>query len=994
MVLPPTFTATSSSRNDSSIPSFLAMNSRQPQMPGAFPSDVPVPYRRPTDLKTQFSNESTDRFSSNSDSWDSEGDSSSVLSTSTNATTVASDITVGKDDGYATQLHSSSGTATPTQNRYGETESPPRLITRAPPAPQPILRHTGHKSGLSSSSKMSSSVTKPSSTPSHGSNKASSSGSASSSTRHGSGPSIHIEVHGPESRRNTESDARMRQKIEEVLMDKIEQLKSEQSNDIVPASASTSASAKQNLSVRFAEPEKRTARADKPSPLPAPTREDKRSQELVLQSREIHKLEQEIEKRDMLLRERERVDQERREQEERARLERERAEREKKQAEERERAEREKQRERDRQNLEIEKRAALKAQKAEQEEREKEKDRQRVEREKKEAEKAQKAQDKERSRERQQAEKEKKMQEKAQKEHEKLQASFIDQGKLLQDLKARFDEQSKVLEATDAERNELRHIKDEFEKKCDNLSKSLSHVSDKERYVVEQVASLQIIRDTLQKRVGPMEERETKYKADIAQLHSERDGLMRDTKAFLLRITDLEKEIKGLVEEKRGFITQVGELQKEKSDLKEQVKKLQGEATALEANIEARAKDYSEHIATIRTEHSAQIQGLESQISKLKDEHKTELEAKTAGLTKDHQARVDDLHVQIADLNVHIDGAHEHVERLDKEVKTLETSLADEKSKFGTLTAERDALSTDLEGHKLLAVSQETNILNLREDIARRSDVIAKLQETNKTLQAEQERAKEAAPKVEVVQPAPESKDAAPKIDELAAAKTALETKNSELEREATTAKTDFEARITQLEAERDAAAASLAAEKTQKAELEATAAKVPALEEEAAKVPVLQGEKTQLEAKVAELEAKTVDLEAQAAQVPSLREQLAAANKLIEGLTAAQQAGLNINAAVANNGTTTTDVPVMTPLSPTFPESPRLAPSHKSRSRAPSVVRSISSRSTSSRKSGGVKDDIALVLVRNPGDRGNVQVVRKCDLRAPRSRSQPPDQE
>lgn len=779
----------------------------------------------------------------------------------------------------------------------------------------------------------------------------------------------------------------MRQKIEEVLLDKIVQLRSEETKHLKEArSAPAPAPAKQSLTVRFAEPVPQTTKQDRPAPIVAPTpeREDRpgRSKELVPQSKEIHKLELEIEKRDMLIKERERIDQERKVQDERAR------------------AEREKERERDRQNLEIEKRETQKTQKAEQLERQKE--RQQFEREKKDIEKAQKTLEKERAKERQQVdqerqdlEQEKLKIDKAQREHEKLRASFIDQGKILDDLKVRFDGQAKTLEATQAERNELKQVKDEFEKKCSDLTKSLSHVSDKERYVVEQVASLQIIKESMQKRIGPLEERVARMTTELSGLHSERDDLMRDTKTYLLRITDLEKEIKGLVEEKRGFTSQIDELEKDKSGLTHELKGRQEQIVALEANIEARATDYSEHIATLRNEHKSQVGDFERQIATLKDEHKAEVEAKMSSLSSEHKTHVQEFQEQIVDLNEHIDGAHGHVEKLTEDIRALENTLHDEKSKLDAVTAERDQLATDLEGHKMLAVSQETNILNLRDDIARRSDALAKLQEVNKTLQAEHEELHKladtvAGPETKHIS---EAKDLPTQDEELSTAKTVLEAKTAELEAQAAATKTELEARIAQLEADRDAATAALVTEQAEKNTLADTAAQVPAL----------LGEKTALEAKAANLEAKTAALESQVLEVPTLRadcarltEQLAAANKLIEGLTAAQQAGLNTNPLVS---------PAVTPLSPTFPEPENLSAAppqppqdsnkpRKVRSRAPSMVRSVSSRSSSIRKTGGIKDDIALVMVRNPADRGNVQIVRKCDLRAPRSRSQPPDKE
>lgn len=1033
----PTYEVAPPSLNHLGLPGYVGPQPQQ-QMPGAFPSDPPVPYRRPTDISTQLSmsNESTDQFSSNSDSWDSEGDSGSCLSTSTDATTVASDSTIGKNDTYYHQStrrgYSSSGSSTPTQTQQDEEDAIYASLRKRTGS-----RTGGHsKSILSSSGRTTSSVSSMKSTSTRDSAKTASTSSTSTSTSsrrnsQSGGHNIHIEVHNPASRRENQTDARIRQKIEEALLDKIEQLKSEPPKS---KSKELTSALKQNHTVRFAEPTtgKETVKysqpvptqaplppppvaAPPPPPLPAPVpafSENAISKELVSQSREIHKLEVELEKRDVLIKERERLEQERKAQEERVKAERQKVEQERKEKEQRALAEREKEKERTRQNLEIQRR---------ENDKERQKERQQFDNDKKDMEKAAKALEKERAKERQQSEKERQQAEKerkemekekariakAEKEHEKLQASFVEQGKILSDLKTRFDEQTKTLEVTEAERKELKEVKNEFERRCGDLAKSLSHVSNKEQYVVEQVASLQIIKESLQRRVGPLEKRVEQMKSEIDGLHVERDSLMRETKTYLLRITDLEKEIKNLVEEKRGFMAQVGDLEKDKSQLKDKVKKLQDQTATLESNLEARAKEFAEHVSDLKNKHAKEMETADASTATLKQEH----EAALTSLKDGHKVDLDALADEMAGLNEHIDGAHADIEVLHATVQSLETNLVEEKTKYDVLAGERNKLLLDLDGHKSLAVSQETSIMDLRKDVAARSDALAQSRETIAALEAERNNLKvqaetpvivhvesaSAAPQEEQV-PKAAHDDVLKQNEELTAAKNTLVSKTSELEGQLVATKTDLEARITQLETVRDAAQSALAAEQSAKASLEeTTAAKILMLETEAAQVPAVNAEKADLEAQLNPLRADCA----------RLAEQLAAANKLIEGLTAAQQAGLN----------TTTNIPpapspVATPLSPNFPpppESPRMAPQQqqppqqqqrKTRSRAPSMVRSISSRSSAtSKRSAGIKDDIALVLVRNPADRGNVQVVRKCDLRAPprsrsRSRSQPPDKE
>lgn len=1029
----------------------VSQPSMQMHMPGAFPGESTVPYRRPTDLTTQLSMSnstiSMDHFSGDN-VWDSEGDSASCLSTSTTATSVMSDMTE-KGDTYnitPTQTATTSRTTTPTQ-AVGREQPESRSVAETP-RPS-ILRHTGQKSILSNGSKESASSSSTKTMSSSHSSKTYTSSSTSSTARssNGSAPHIHIEVNRSDSREQRD-EARKRQLVEEALVDKIAQLKLEQSQAKEAKSAPTPAPAiKRVPSVRFAEPEKVKAKVEEKPARPTLSEQKNLSKELVQQTKEVQKLELEIEKSKLKAQEKERAELERKLKEEAAEL------------------ERKKEHERQLKKLQKEKTELENASK-EREKAEKEKEKATKEREK-----AEKEREKARQKERQQIDKKLSDIEKAQKEHDKLQESFIDQGKILADLKTRFDAQAKTLEATEAERAGLQKIKDEFEKRCADLSKTLSHVSDKERFVVEQVASLQIIKESLQARVGPLESRVDEQQREITALHGERDGLYQDVKSYLHRITELENGMKGLVEEKHGLMKQIGALEKEKSGLEDkirdrdgQIKDRDGQIKNLTNNLEARAKETQQHIASLKDEHKKQMEGLEA----AKD-------ALISGMTVGHDLRVQDLEEQISVLNVHIDGAHADVEKFKDTVKSLEVSLSEEKtrveeeksktgveqSRADTLASERDTLLIQLDGHKLLAVDQEKDLLDLRTKLASSDGELAKLLDSSKALEAEHEELKKRAASLEestkaepqpapadappppaedpappavpkptvederdvvVVEVAPPAADK-PGLEDLQTAnqeltmKTAnLEAKNAELATQVANTKTELTDRITQLEGERDTAASALIVAQVELNHTKAIADRVPALEEEASKVPNLEAEKAGLEAKVAELEP-------QASQVPLLRgecarlaEQLAAANSLIAALSATVTTQQQHDAASLNGAhiplpqspppppaSEPADIPI--PPSPSLTSPPPMPPQpverRKVRSRAPSMARSVSSRSSavskkSSAHGGAVRDDLALVVVRDSKDRGNVTVVRKCDLRTSRerSRSQGPGKE
>lgn len=1001
----------------------ISQPSMQMHLPGAFPSEPTVPYRRPTDLTTQLSmsnsNISMDHFSGDN-VWDSEGDSASCLSTSTTATSVMSDMTE-KGDTYnviPTQTTTSSRTTTPTQT-HGREQPQSRSVAETP-RPS-ILRHTGPKSILSNGSKESATSSLAKAMSSSHSSKSYTSNSTSSTTRNGNGsaPHIHIEVNRSDSREHRD-EARKRQLVEEALVDKIAQLKLEQSQAKEAKAAPTPAPAiKRVPSVRFAEPEKVKAKVEEKPARPTPSEQEKNlSKELVQQTKEVQKLELEIEKSKLQAREKERAELERKLKEEAAEL------------------ERKKDHERQLKRLQKEKTELENAQK------EREKAQKEKEKAAKEREKADKEREKARQKERQQIDKKLSDIEKAQKEHDKLQESFIDQGKILADLKTRFDAQAKTLEATEAEREGLQKIKDEFEKRCTDLSKTLSHVSDKERFVVEQVASLQIIKESLQGRVGPLESRVDEQQEEITALHGERDGLYQDVKSYLHRITELENGMKGLVEEKHGLIKQIGALEKEKFGLEDKIKDRDGQIASLTSNLEARAKETQKHIASLKDEHKKQMEGLEA----AKD-------ALISGMTVGNDLRVQDLEGQIAVLNVHIDGAHADLDKFKDDIKSLEASLGEEKTKVeeekskagieqsraDTLASERDVLLIQLDGHKLLAVDQEKDLLDLRTKLATSDGEVAKLLDSSKALEAEHEELKKRAASLEESKPEPQPTpaDAPPppeepapapaappkpivedeqdvvivevappgdektELDDLQSAnqqlniKTAdLEARNAELAAQAETAKAELAERTAQLEGERDTTASALIVAQVELSHTQAIADRVPGLE----------AEKAGLEAKVAELEAHAGQVPVLRGECARLAEELAAANSLIAAMTAAQHdvAGAHIPLPQSppppppSEQPQPADIPI--PPSPSLPPHPPHPPAErrKVRSRAPSMARSVSSRGSavSKKSSAGVRDDLALVVVRDSKDRGNITVLRKCDLRTPRSRSQGPVKE
>lgn len=471
-----------------------------------------------------------------------------------------------------------------------------------------------------------------------------------------------------------------------------------------------------------------------------------------------------------------------------------------------------------------------------------------------------------------------------------LEQEFIEQGKMLGDLRLEFDKQTWDIEAYEKEKTTWVELKAALEEKCAELEKSLQEIQDhrdaKQTFLVEQVASLQIIKESLEGRVGALDSEHVAQQTEIGNLLKERDRLREESEQQQASLKTLAEEKVAVEEEKQKIQARVEELEGENETLKAQVRDLETDVQNLKTQIEGLEGE--------KVEQNTQITTLTTERDELKAENgalKEQTSTQDADITK--------LRDEMAPLNDELD-------RLRQE----------------SPIAERDGLLAATALLKAQNSDQEAEMVKMRDELKNAQDEVTKLADNQKALQAENDELKTKAPE--------------PQQD--------------------TTATEELQQQISGLE--------------EQKKKLEEEAAKVTALATEKAE---LESQKAELEAKASELESAKAELEQHASQVPLLRTENA---NLVSQLSAAHQQVEELGAAQQKSTAEMADLQ-----------------SFVNRLATPKRAQSESRSTTSSKKKSSARNSKEeLVVVRNPQDRGSIQVMRKCDLRPARSQSQPSD--
>ena len=374
---------------------------------------------------------------------------------------------------------------------------------------------------------------------------------------------------------------------------------------------------------------------------------------------------------------------------------------------------------------------------------------------------------------------------------EELEQEFIEQGKMLGDLRLEFDKQTWDLEAFEKEKTTWIELKAALEEKCAELEKSLQEIKDhkdaKQQFLVEQVASLQIIKESLEGRVEGLDHEHTAQQAEITSLITERDRLREEAEKY-------EASLKTLTDEKAA-------VEEEKQKVQARVDELEGENQTLKAKVEG----LETNVQTLKT----QIEGLEAE--------KTDKETQISTLTTER----DELKEENTSLKDQTCTQETNITKLREEVESANTEL--ERLRQESPIAERDGLLAATALLKAQNTDQEVELVKMREELNTAKEEVTKLQEAEKALQAENE---------ELKNKAPEPQENTAVAEELRQQISSLEEEKKKLEEEV--AKIEpLNAEKAELEAKKAELEAKTCELETAKADLEQHASQVPMLRNE-----------------------------------------------------------------------------------------------------------------------------------------------------------------
>lgn len=371
------------------------------------------------------------------------------------------------------------------------------------------------------------------------------------------------------------------------------------------------------------------------------------------------------------------------------------------------------------------------------------------------------------------------------------------------------------------ETESLRDSKTELEAKVDELMKEigtrLAVRSDQEEMLIERVAALEIIKESLDGQVERLSTQVAEGRVEIEGLEKVKGGLEEE----------LEKEVaksKALEEEKAGFEETVKGLEEEKSGLASAKAELEGAKGSLETDKAALAEEKST---------------LEARVGELEGDI-TELKSTIEGLEGEKTAQEE----QITALTTERDTLQSTTSEQEGQLKELRDGGAATQSDIDTLRESEAAAKSDLEKIK---ESEEA----LKADLE-------KIREENTTLQND----------LTAARSTPDAPADAPALDDLQKEITELKQRNEELQESITKVTADLE------EQSSKASAATTKLEEESK-RLEEESKK---MEEEFKK---LEEESKRLESDAtSEAQAKVVELEGKLSAAAAQVDQLGAAHQ------------------------------------------------------------------------------------------------------------------
>ena len=391
---------------------------------------------------------------------------------------------------------------------------------------------------------------------------------------------------------------------------------------------------------------------------------------------------------------------------------------------------------------------------------------------------------------------------------------------ILDEFRSNFELQKGMLDALEKERDELKETKESLEQETAKLAKEFKEAKgerkESETLLVAKIAALELAKEALEGRIDT-------HTKEVIDLTVARDTFEKESKQHEAQLKSTVEEKEAWTEEKKTLETRIAE-----------------EKRALETRIAEMVEEREEEEQVLQTK----LDSATSDVDRLSQEVEKLTEEKTA---------------------------------LDEQVESLEAGKKEQQ-------ATMDTLMTDLGGVKDANISLASQRLNadkeagqFKEELAGAHAELAKLQETNKALESENEELKaRPAEVIEVQVPAPAPEAPEPEAPIPAPDSSAGDELAAEVAKVVglTAAKAELETKISELQAEADKAA-GFAEEKEklvgEKAELERQAGEIPGLTEQN---NVLSGQLAMANNRLAQVQAA---YQAATAQVQDLQAQVAA---------------------------------------------------------------------------------------------------------------------
>ncbi|KAI8164511.1 hypothetical protein K4K49_010976 [Colletotrichum sp. SAR 10_70] len=609
------------------------------------------------------------------------------------------------------------------------------------------------------------------------------------------------------------------------------------------------------------------------------------------------------------------------------------------------------------------------------------------------------------------------------------------------DAKNEISSKYATLESDFAEQKKER---EHFEARCSNLEKDLGDLGavtkETERALIERIAAAELTRDALRIRVASLETDLIKRGTELGDVTSERDLLRMELDRYKPQVDSLLKENGGLTEANKNLQTRIDELDEQKKGLEASVEQLETEKKGIQERFDAIESEKQEIVVRF-TELETANTDLQTRFESL-EITKGELEIGKAEL----DTRVKDLEgvqVKYDKLQTRIDTMKERNTTLKEQVQGLLSDQDDHTSQILRLWDERVGLQSEigsLKDENASLAGENASLIDENASLAGENasliDENASLKDENESVTSELRRAESlmgsAAPSIapSVISesdagsdagtvkadddaapapPAPEDAPPAPPVEEVIIVEEEVKDDAKSV------APSQVDKAMPEVEAEPVPAPAPEAEAEpaAEKAESVASSAPEPAvmeelrqniaelqtrneqLQEETVKLGSLTAERDELAARVANLEpltaerndlaarvanlepqrdglnARIAELEPEANQAPVLRQenlsltaQLGAVNAQLDGLRATYEATVAEVVGLQQQ-----------------------IKSLRGRVSSPSGESKKSSSRTKTKDNDKKKEQ--LVVIRDPNERGRIQVIRRSDLRAMRSSSQ-----